>query len=140
VSEISEAAVEAASDLPDEAVEAAAQSMPYQVEDRYEVAREALAAAAPHLRADGEYRRAIRAWVDAGMPSETSIRADERARVLTEVQAALRDGARFSAWRRARSSRATLAGYTAADYLRDTVEAKTAADELTQQLQDWNMT
>lgn len=52
-----------------------------------------LAAAMPHLRAqweakaDGEYRRALRAWVDAGMPTP----ATTRAQVLAEVDAALRD-------------------------------------------------
>lgn len=68
------------------------------------------------------------------------IRVDERARVLAEVDAALQDFGRYDDW----LLRQPLpAGGTArvADYLHDTLGGEAAAaEELTQQLQDWDMT
>lgn len=77
-----------------------------------------------------EVRAAVRAALVAAAPH---IRADERARVLDEVQAALRDDQRWWNWYRAKTPDGTWLHMaeavrpaqrrTAADYLRDTLGA-----------------
>lgn len=93
-------------DVPEAAVDAAMAALTEELKhwgannDR-EVQVNILAAAAPHIRADG------------------------RARVLAEVQAALRDEAAYLAWSETymRIFVSTWSRVTAADYLRDTVGA-----------------